>query len=78
MKNSRSGEVNRVDIVLDNSGLELFADLALADLLVGKCGVKKVVFHGKVCIFLKFVSANLKFLGKLRILYKTKVLLYLM
>ncbi|VDK87713.1 unnamed protein product [Litomosoides sigmodontis] len=43
----RNGEVSRVDIVLDNSGLEFFADLALADLLVGKCGVKKVVFHGK-------------------------------
>ncbi|KAL3985047.1 hypothetical protein ACH3XW_37025 [Acanthocheilonema viteae] len=43
----RNSEVNRVDVILDNSGLELFADLVLADLLIGKCGVKKVVFHGK-------------------------------
>ncbi|VIO98351.1 Uncharacterized protein BM_BM3723 [Brugia malayi] len=43
----RSGKVERVDIVLDNSGLELFADLAVAELLIGKCGVKNVVFHGK-------------------------------
>ncbi|CAG9534988.1 unnamed protein product [Cercopithifilaria johnstoni] len=43
----RNGNTNRVDIILDNSGLELFADLALSDLLIQKCGVKKVVFHGK-------------------------------
>ncbi|VDM93786.1 unnamed protein product, partial [Onchocerca ochengi] len=43
----RNDEIDRVDIVLDNSGLELFADLVLAELLVGKCGIKKVYFHGK-------------------------------
>uniref|UniRef100_A0A915PIP5 Sugar phosphate phosphatase n=1 Tax=Setaria digitata TaxID=48799 RepID=A0A915PIP5_9BILA len=43
----RSGEVDRVDIVLDNSGFELFADLALAEILINKFGVKKIFFHGK-------------------------------
>uniref|UniRef100_A0A0R3S481 Sugar phosphate phosphatase n=1 Tax=Elaeophora elaphi TaxID=1147741 RepID=A0A0R3S481_9BILA len=43
----RNGEVNRVDIILDNSGLELFGDLALAELLIAKGGVKKIIFHGK-------------------------------
>lgn len=58
--------MNRVDIVLDNSGVEFFADLALANLLVGKCNVKKVVFHGKVCVFVKFLLMNLKFVEKLK------------
>lgn len=56
MKSFRNGEVDRVDIILDNSGLELFVDLTLAELLIGKCGVKKVVFHGKVCTFIKYVG----------------------
>ncbi|VDN40140.1 unnamed protein product [Gongylonema pulchrum] len=43
-----SGRVNRIDIVLDNAGLELFGDLAVAELLVDKRGVHKVHFHGKV------------------------------
>ncbi|VDN05355.1 unnamed protein product [Thelazia callipaeda] len=43
----RSAEVNCIDIVLDNAGIELFADLALAELLMSVCSVKKVRFHGK-------------------------------
>ncbi|OZC05189.1 hypothetical protein X798_07842 [Onchocerca flexuosa] len=43
----RNDEIDRVDIVLDNSGLELFSDLVLAELLVGKYGIKRVYFHGK-------------------------------
>ncbi|EFO20189.1 hypothetical protein LOAG_08302 [Loa loa] len=43
----KNGEMDRIDIVLDNSGLELFTDLALAELLIGKYSVKKVIFHGK-------------------------------
>ena len=38
----------RIDIVLDNSGFELFTDLLLADYLVSCTPhVSKVVFHGK-------------------------------
>lgn len=37
----------RVDIVLDNSGLELYADLALADYLVASGLASEVVLHGK-------------------------------
>ncbi|KAM3717378.1 Damage-control phosphatase ARMT1 [Dirofilaria immitis] len=43
----KNGEVNRLDIVLDNCGLELFADLVFAELLIDSYGVKKVYFHGK-------------------------------
>ncbi|GLC42562.1 Hairy/enhancer-of-split with YRPW motif protein 2 [Pleodorina starrii] len=41
------GEVVRVDIVLDNSGLELFADLCLADLLTTAGVADRIVLHGK-------------------------------
>ena len=37
----------RVDIVLDNAGFELFTDLCLAELLVDKKLVNRVVFHCK-------------------------------
>uniref|UniRef100_A0A914VE78 Damage-control phosphatase ARMT1 n=1 Tax=Plectus sambesii TaxID=2011161 RepID=A0A914VE78_9BILA len=37
----------RVDIVLDNAGLELFDDLCLAEYLINSNFAKKVVFHGK-------------------------------
>ncbi|PNH11643.1 hypothetical protein TSOC_001501 [Tetrabaena socialis] len=37
----------RVDIVLDNSGLELFADLCLADLLLEAGAADRVALHGK-------------------------------
>ncbi|KHN76861.1 UPF0364 -like protein [Toxocara canis] len=43
----RNVESKRVDIVLDNAGLELFSDMALADFLITKRRVAKVVFHGK-------------------------------
>ncbi|GLI59447.1 hypothetical protein VaNZ11_001272, partial [Volvox africanus] len=46
--NDSGGEVGvRIDIVLDNSGLELFADLCLADLLMSAGVADKVVLHGK-------------------------------
>lgn len=44
--------MSRVDIVFDNAGLELFADLAFAELLLSKYGVSIVCFHGKVCVFI--------------------------
>lgn len=40
----------QIDIILDNSGLELFMDLCLCDFLVAKELVSKVVLHGKVLI----------------------------
>ncbi|VDK60060.1 unnamed protein product [Anisakis simplex] len=43
----RNVESKRVDIVLDNAGFELFADMVLADYLVTKLKVEKVVLHGK-------------------------------
>ncbi|KAG1678797.1 hypothetical protein FOA52_012837 [Chlamydomonas sp. UWO 241] len=49
-----SGRSRRVDIVLDNSGLELYSDLCLGDALLA-CGLAdEVVFHGKP--FAWFVS----------------------
>lgn len=44
-----SGEpkLSRVDIVLDNSGLEVFSDMVLADFLVKEMGVSEVHFHWK-------------------------------
>ncbi|KAG8823876.1 hypothetical protein FRC17_009233 [Serendipita sp. 399] len=38
---------DRVDMVLDNAGFELYTDLILAEFLVSLMGVKKVVFHPK-------------------------------
>ncbi|MFH4975213.1 hypothetical protein AB6A40_001922 [Gnathostoma spinigerum] len=43
----RKGTAGRVDIVLDNAGIELFSDLALAEFLLSACYVQKVVIHGK-------------------------------
>ncbi|PVF95112.1 DUF89 domain-containing protein [Serendipita vermifera] len=37
----------RVDMVLDNAGFELYTDLILAEFLVSFMGVSKVVFHPK-------------------------------
>lgn len=37
----------RVDIILDNAGLELFTDLVLADYLVSSGFCSQVVLHGK-------------------------------
>ncbi|TNN68497.1 Protein-glutamate O-methyltransferase [Liparis tanakae] len=49
----------RVDIVLDNSGFELFTDLVLADFLVSSRLAHEVHFHGK-CFpwFVSDVTAN--------------------
>ncbi|KAG2491266.1 hypothetical protein HYH03_010471 [Edaphochlamys debaryana] len=47
----------RVDLVLDNSGLELFADLCLADLLLEAGVASHVVLHGKAIPW--FVSDTL-------------------
>ncbi|KAI6227496.1 Sugar phosphate phosphatase [Aphelenchoides fujianensis] len=41
------GEKKQVDVILDNSGLELFTDLCLGELLVATGLATKVVFHGK-------------------------------
>lgn len=43
VKNSQ----RRLDIVLDNAGLEVFVDLCLADFIIAKSLADKVVFHGK-------------------------------
>ncbi|KAL3101198.1 hypothetical protein niasHT_027954 [Heterodera trifolii] len=37
----------RIDIVLDNSGLEVFVDLCLSDFLLSKGLASKVILHGK-------------------------------
>jgi hypothetical protein len=37
----------RIDIILDNSGFELFVDLLLADFLIQSGIAKTVVFHAK-------------------------------
>ncbi|PNW84689.1 hypothetical protein CHLRE_03g154700v5 [Chlamydomonas reinhardtii] len=47
-----------VDVVLDNSGLELFADLCLADLLLEAGVADRVVLHGKQISW--FVSDTLR------------------
>ncbi|KXZ48615.1 hypothetical protein GPECTOR_26g518 [Gonium pectorale] len=52
------GDGVRVDIVLDNSGLELFADLCLADLLLEAGVADRVVLHGKAIPW--FVSDTLR------------------
>ncbi|GFR41894.1 hypothetical protein Agub_g2681, partial [Astrephomene gubernaculifera] len=61
-----SGEVGgrcvRIDLVLDNSGLELFSDLCLADLLLEAGVVDQVILHGKPIPW--FVSDTLE--GDLR------------
>jgi hypothetical protein len=49
-----SRSLSRIDIVLDNSGLELFTDLLLANYLVKLSAAKKVVLHAKA--FPTFVS----------------------
>ena len=46
-----------MDIVLDNSGLELFTDLCLADFLLASGVAVKVVLHGKALPY--FVSDTL-------------------
>ncbi|KAI6230209.1 Sugar phosphate phosphatase [Aphelenchoides fujianensis] len=43
----RANILKQVDIILDNSGLELFTDLCLGELLVATGLATKVVFHGK-------------------------------
>ncbi|XP_068580809.1 damage-control phosphatase ARMT1 [Cebidichthys violaceus] len=49
----------RVDIVLDNSGFELFTDLVLADFLVSSHLANEVHFHGKsIPWFVSDVTAN--------------------
>ena len=40
----------RVDLVLDNAGLELFTDLCLGDQLISTGCARKVIFHGKVSV----------------------------
>ena len=44
----------RIDLLIDNAGYELVADLALADFLLAVLGVAQVVMHVKtqprVCI----------------------------
>lgn len=42
-----SGGISRVDIVLDNSGMELFTDLLLADWLISQNIADHVVLHAK-------------------------------
>lgn len=42
----------RLDIVLDNAGLEVFVDLCLADFMIEKSLADKVMFHGKVLFLL--------------------------
>ncbi|KAI6186539.1 Sugar phosphate phosphatase [Aphelenchoides besseyi] len=59
----------RVDFILDNSGLELFTDLCLGELLVTEKLASKVVFHGKDFNWVINTTANsedsdLKELGK--------------
>lgn len=44
-----STQEGRIDIVLDNAGIEFVADLALAEWLMKLRVTDKVVFHGKVC-----------------------------
>lgn len=41
-------KLHRLDIILDNSGIELFTDILLADFLIAKGFVKQVYLHGKV------------------------------
>ncbi|KAI6237106.1 Sugar phosphate phosphatase [Aphelenchoides besseyi] len=59
----------RVDFILDNSGLELFTDLCLGELLVTEKLASKVVFHGKdfnwvIDTTANSEDANLRELGK--------------
>jgi hypothetical protein len=54
LKKKTSGRSRRVDIVLDNSGLELYSDLCLGDALLAYGLADEVVFHGKP--FAWFVS----------------------
>lgn len=51
---SRHACGQRIDIVLDNAGLELFGDLVLADFLINVVKVGKVIFRGKVPFIIVF------------------------
>ncbi|KAF5830777.1 hypothetical protein DUNSADRAFT_14060 [Dunaliella salina] len=44
---AKGGHGGRVDIIMDNSGLELYGDFVLADFLVETGLASQVVFHGK-------------------------------
>ncbi|GAX79057.1 hypothetical protein CEUSTIGMA_g6497.t1 [Chlamydomonas eustigma] len=46
-KGLKQGATRRIDIVLDNSGLELYSDLCLADVLIHYGLADEAVFHGK-------------------------------
>lgn len=45
--NAKDGGQSHVDIILDNSGFELFTDLILADFLVSSGMTEQVIFHPK-------------------------------
>ena len=47
VSNYLAQQVNQIDIVLDNSGLELFTDLVLAEGLISNKFAKMVVLHAK-------------------------------
>ncbi len=46
-RSSSSGSSRQVDIILDNSGVELFSDLCLADFLLASGLADSITFHGK-------------------------------
>lgn len=51
----------RLDIIMDNAGLELFTDMCLADFLISKDCIEKIVFHGKVSlIFLRKLNKTFR------------------
>lgn len=40
-------QLDRIDVILDNCGLELLNDLLLAEFLIASCLVQKIYFHAK-------------------------------
>lgn len=47
--NQQNSKNRRIDIVLDNAGVELTSDLVLADFLLIRDFADKIVLHGKAC-----------------------------
>lgn len=53
---TKGDTIRRIDIVLDNAGMELVSDMIFAEFLIASDMVDQVVFHMKVRALLLFIS----------------------